>query len=293
MNSLNGVSLFVQVAESGSFVEAARLAGVSPSAASKSISRLEQRLATRLLHRSTRSLSLTTEGALYLETCRQVLAQLQSVEARLSTAVEQPQGIVRVSLPMVGGFLLPALSAFSVRHPAVHLHLEFTDRLVDVIAEGFDIVIRTGPLQDSRLSTRPLTHFTAKVVGSPSYFARKGIPRHPTELAAHECLHYRFPHSGKLEPWRFVPHAMAGDLHLPATLVCNSLEARIHYARQGLGIAWVPDFSVSAHLQDGSLLSVLDEFIAHTDTFAMVWPSGRQALPKLRAFIDFMSAEMA
>ncbi|MDD1786470.1 LysR family transcriptional regulator [Burkholderia gladioli] len=293
MNSLNGVSLFVQVAESGSFVEAARLAGVSPSAASKSISRLEQRLAARLFHRSTRSLSLTTEGKIYLETCRQVLAEMQSVESRLGKSVEQPQGVLRISLPMVSGFLLPALSDFSASHPTVQLDMEFTDRLVDVIAEGFDIVIRTGPLQDSRLSARPLTRFRGKVVGSPDYFKRKGKPKHPAELENHDCLHYRFPHSGKTEQWSFVPQAKVSELRLPTAMVCNSLEARIHYAKQGMGIAWVPDFSVSAELKDGALLSVLDEFIAHADAFSMVWPSGRQTISKLRAFIDFMSSRPA
>jgi DNA-binding transcriptional LysR family regulator len=292
MHSLNGVSLFVQVAESGSFVEAARLAGVSPSAASKSISRLEERLAVRLFHRSTRSLSLTDEGRLYLDTCRHVLAELQSVEARLDKSAGQPRGTLRISLPMVGGFLLPALSDFSASHPDVQLDLEFTDRLVDVVAEGFDVVIRTGSLQDSRLSARVLNSFRGKVVGSPDYFNRKGIPVHPAELQHHDCLHYRFPHSGKTEQWHFVPQAGVSELQLPAVMVCNSLEARIHYAKQGLGIAWVPDFSVSHALKDGTLLSVLDDFIAHTDTFSMVWSSGRQIISRLRAFIDFMCARM-
>lgn len=290
MNHLNGVSLFVQVAESGSFVEAARMAGVSPSAASKGISRLEQRLAVRLFHRSTRSLSLTAEGKIYLDSCRQVLSELRSVESRLGKSATQPQGLLRVSLPMVSGFLLPLLSEFSRRHPAVQLEMEFTDRLVDVIAEGFDVVIRTGSLQDSRLSSRLLTTFKAKVVGSPGYFQRKGLPAHPSELLHHDCLHYRFPHTGKIEQWHFDPQAMADELRLPATMICNSLEARIHYATQGAGIAWVPDFAVSNELKNGWLLSVLDDYIEHSDTFSLVWPSGRRTVPRLRAFIDFMSA---
>ncbi|WP_236849208.1 LysR substrate-binding domain-containing protein [Chania multitudinisentens] len=168
--------------------------------------------------------------------------------------------------------------------------MEFTDRLVDIIAEGFDIVIRTGPLQDSRLSARRLLGFKGKIVGSPGYFDRKGIPVHPSELEHHACLHYRFPHSGKTEKWCFSSEANIKELSLPTAMICNSLEARIHYAKQGVGLAWVPDFSVNTALEEGSLRSVLDSFIAHTDAFSMVWPSGRQTIPKLRTFIDFMSS---
>ena len=192
---------------------------------------------------------------------------------------------------MVGGLLLPALSDFSAKYPAVQMELHFTDHLVDVIAEGFDVVIRTGALQDSRLSARPLCRFNAVVVGSPAYFERKGIPRHPADLAHHDCVHYRFPHSGKIEAWRF-SDAPNAHLTLPRSMVCNSLEARIHYAKRGLALAWVPDFSVPDELASGALLAVLQDYADHTDSLSMVWPSGRQAIPKLRAFIDFMSAQM-
>ncbi|WDS37380.1 LysR family transcriptional regulator [Pseudoxanthomonas sp.] len=293
MNSLNGVLLFVHVAEAGSFVGASRLSGISASAVSKSMARLEQRLSARLFHRSTRSVSLTPEGQLYLQTCRQVLRDLQSVESKLALSIEHPQGRLKISLPMVGGFLLPALSDFSARYPEVALDLDFSDRLVDVIAEGFDVVVRTGPLRDSRLSARPLLEFGTCIVGSPAYFQRKGIPGHPLALVQHDCLHYRFPHSGKTERWRLGPEGQFDALGLPDTMICNSLEARIHYARQGRGIAWVPDFSVAAALDDGSLVSVLEDFVHHRDTFSMVWPSGAQVAPRLRAFIDFMGAAMA
>ncbi|MFJ2333998.1 LysR family transcriptional regulator [Pseudomonas helleri] len=292
MNHISGVSLFVRVAQAGSFVEAARQEGVSPSAVSKSITRLEQRLGVKLVHRSTRSLSLTAEGRIYLESCLQVLSQLQTVESSLGNAIEQPQGRLRISLPMVCGFLLPALADFSSRYSAVVIDIEFSDRLVEVIAEGFDLVIRTGSLSDSRLSARPLERFKAKVVGSPGYFLRNGTPMQPADLQQHHCLHYRFSHSGKIEPWRFHPDIVMGEAQLPPVMICNSLEARIHYAKQGSGLAWVPDFSVRTELGDGSLLSVLDDCVAHADEFSMVWPSGKQTTPKLRAFIDFMSARV-
>lgn len=292
MNALNGVELFLQVVETGSFVGAARLAGVSPSAASKSIARLEARLSVRLFHRSTRSLSLTDEGKTYLETCRSVMAQLQSIESRLGNSAEMPQGTLRISVPMVSGFLLQGLSDFSLRYPSVRLEVDFSDRLVDIVAEGFDVVIRTGPLQDSRLTMRSLASFRAAIVGSPAYFARHGVPISPSDLQHHKCLHYRFPHSGKIENWRFISAVESNGLHLPEVMTCNSLEARIHYAKQGVGLAWVPDFSIHDAVRDGTLLQVLDDYIEHTDAFSMVWAAGKNTIPKIRAFIDFLSERM-
>lgn len=156
MDSLSGFTVFVQVAETRSFVAAGRLMGVSASAVGKSVARLEEKLGARLFHRSTRSITLTAEGALFLERSRRILAEIEAAEQELSRAAEAPRGRLRVSLPLVSSLVLPVLGDFMRRYPEIELDLDFTDRMVDVIEEGFDAVVRTGEPADSRLSARRL-----------------------------------------------------------------------------------------------------------------------------------------
>lgn len=201
MDSLSGFSVFVQVADTRSFVSAGRQLGLSPSAVGKNVARLEEKLGVRLFHRSTRSITLTAEGALFLERCRRILAEVEAAQLELSQASGKPTGRLRISLPMVSTLMLPVLGDFMRQYPDIALDLDFTDQLVEVIEEGFDAVIRTGEPADSRLSARHLGYFSALLVASPAYLAEKGTPQAPGDLLRHHCLHYRFPHTGKLEKW--------------------------------------------------------------------------------------------
>jgi DNA-binding transcriptional LysR family regulator len=201
VDNLNGFVVFVRVAETRSFVAASRLLGVSASAIGKSVARLEEKLGVRLFHRSTRSVTLTAEGTLFLERSRRILAEIEAAEMELSQATATPRGRLRISLPLVSSLVLPVLGEFMREYPAIELDLDFTDRLVEVIEEGFDVVVRTGDPTDSRLSARKLGTFRSMLVASPDYLARRGIPEVPADLLDHTCLHYRFPNSGKLEPW--------------------------------------------------------------------------------------------
>ena len=201
MENLGGFVVFVQVAETRSFVAAGRALGLSASAIGKRIARLEARLNVRLFHRSTRSITLTAEGTRFLERCRRVIAELDAAEQELTQSVEAPRGRLRVSLPTIGTLLLPVLADFMAAYPEIELDIDFSDRIVDVIDEGFDVVLRTGHPTDSRLSSRLLGHFRQHLVASPDYLERHGTPRTPADLAQHRCLHYRFPSSGKLEIW--------------------------------------------------------------------------------------------
>ncbi|CPR19979.1 LysR family transcriptional regulator [Brenneria goodwinii] len=286
MDSLSSLTVFVQAAETRSFVLAGRMLGISASAVGKSISRLEARLGVRLFHRSTRSITLTAEGALFLERSRRILSEIESAEQELSQVATTPSGRLRVSLPVISSLLLPVLGEFMRQYPDVELDLDFSDRQVDVIEEGFDAVVRTGQLTDSRLQARKLGDFNMLLVASPVYLERAGIPRQPADLTQHTCLHYRFPNSGKLETWPLVDEA---DLNIPISMVCNNIETRVCFALQGLGIACLPDFSVKAALAGGLLRTVLDEYVARTVSLHVVWPSGRYLTPKLRVFIDFLS----
>ena len=162
-DNLSGVALFVQLAKAGSFVAAARAAGISPSAVSKSLARLEQRLGTRLFQRSTRQLSLTAEGKLFLARSERILAEMQAAQEELAGNLA-PRGRLRLGLPELGGWLLPALGEFSRQHPAIHLDLDFSDALADVVGDGFDAVIRIGAPRDSRLAARKLGQFRSCLV---------------------------------------------------------------------------------------------------------------------------------
>lgn len=292
MDSLSGISMFVLVAETRSFTKAGQQFGVSSSAVGKSIARMEERLAVRLFHRSTRSITLTAEGALFLERCRRILGEVEAAEAELSEVAGAPRGRLRVSTPQLTGLVMPALDAFMQRYPDIALDIDLSDRMVDVIEEGFDAVIRTGEQHDSRLTARRLGACHQVMVASPAYLAQRGVPQHPRELAQHSCLLHKFPATGKLERWPFrLPDGEPEPL-LPERLTCNTIEAITYAAKQHKGIAFLPTFIVRDELASGELVTVLDDFMDKTVTFWVLWPSSRYASPKLRVFIDFLQQNL-
>lgn len=244
MDSLNAFTVFVQVAETRSFVAAGRLLGVSASAVGKSVARFEEKLGVRLFHRSTRSITPTAEGLLLLERSRRILSEIEAAQAELSQASSAPRGRLRVSLPLVSTLVLPVLADFMHEYPDIQLDLDFSDRLVDVVEEGFDAVVRTGEPADSRLVARKLGHFKMVLVASPEYLATYGSPSKVQDLQSHLCLHFRWPHSGKLEAWPLPPEPDGEPLKLPVSMVCNNIETRACFALQGLGIACLPDFAI-------------------------------------------------
>ncbi len=288
MESLNGILFFAHAAEARSFSEAGRTLGVSSSAVGKSVSRLEERLGVRLFHRSTRSITLTVEGGLFLERCRRILSEIEAAELELSESQQAPKGRLRISLPLVGMLVMPALTAFMRSYPAIQLDVDFSDRLVDVVEEGFDVVMRTGEPTDSRLMSRPLGRYHLQLVASPEYLASHGTPETPADLAQHVCLQHKFPSTGKFEPWPFKRTEDATEWTLPISMVCNTTEALLDVAVAGLGIACLPDFMVRQAIERGELAPVLSMHIEHEGTFRLLWPSSKHLAPKLRVFIDFM-----
>lgn len=292
MDSLGGISMFVQVAETRSFTEAARLIGVSSSAVGKGIARMEERLGVRLFHRSTRSVALTAEGTLFLERCRRILGEVEAAEAELSGAAGTPRGRLRVSTPQLNSLIMPAVAGFMERYPEVELDIDMSDRMVDVIEEGFDAVIRTGEQHDSRLVSRRLGSCAHVLVGAPAYFDKHGVPARPADLLRHACLQHKFPATGKLERWPLLRGEHEPELLLPETLTCNTVEPLAYACLQGKGIAFLPAFLVRDAIGSGALRTVLDDYMDRTVTFWMLWPSSRYALPKLRVFIDYMSEQL-
>ena len=292
MDSYSGMTIFVQVAELRSFAAAGQRLGISASAVSKGVARLEQKLGVRLFQRSTRSVSLTAEGTLFLERCRRILAEIAAVENELASTTATPQGRLRVSLPLVSGLMWPVLSAFASHYPQIELDLDFSDRLVDVVDEGFDAVVRTGELSDSRLMSKRLGISRFVCVGAPHYFEQHGIPERPEEIARHACLLHRIPSTGLLEKWRLRRGDEDADLCPAASMMSNHLETLRHMAIQGHGIAYLPDFAIRTALDRGELVTVLDKWAGASSTFWILWPSNRQLLPRVRAFVDFMTEHL-
>ncbi|EMF5053055.1 LysR family transcriptional regulator [Serratia marcescens] len=291
MESLGSLDVFVRVSESRSFTAAGQQLGISASAVSKTIARLEERLSVRLFHRSTRTVNLTPEGALFLERCRRILSEVKEAEAELLQTRGTPQGKLRISLPSLGTLFMPKLGDFKRRYPEIELDIDYSDRLVDVIEEGFDAVIRSGPPSDSRLVARRLGTCRKVFVGAPGYFSQAGMPSKPEDLTSHARLHYRFPSTGKLDVWplgdktEMIPER-------PASMVTNTLDPQVCFAEQGLGIAYLPEIAVRRQLEQGSLVTVLDEYDRENMVFHVLWPSGRHLSVKIRLFVDFVTSHL-
>jgi DNA-binding transcriptional LysR family regulator len=293
MDNLSGISAFVSAAETLSFVEAGRRLGVSASAIGKTIARLEARLGTRLFHRNTRSMKLTAEGALFLQRCHRILGELDAAEQELSDIRAAPKGKLRVSLPAIGTLLLPALSEFIQRYPDVELDVDFSDRKVDLIDEGFDAAVRIGEKDDTRLLSRQLTVFHRNLVASPGYLQRAGRPKSAAELLRHTCLLYRFPTTGKIEAWPvqgWESILSSGEL---STVSCNSIETLTYLALQGRGIACLPDFEVRSALADKKLERLLVTEVSMPRAMTILWPTSKQLAPRLRAFIDLLASRLS
>lgn len=292
MDSLGSLHAFVQAAEARSFTVAGQQLGVSSSAIGKAVARMEQRLGVRLFHRSTRSITLTAEGALFLERCRRIFSEIEAAELELSQTQDAPRGTLRVGLPLAGMLMMPTLVAFMRAYPEIMLDLDFSDRVVDVIEEGFDAVVRFADVGDSRLMSRALGTYRRRLVAAPAYLTAKGVPLTPDDLRAHACLHHKFPTSGKFERWPLRSEHAGIESGLPKTAVASTLEPLICMAEQGLGIGYLPDFAIGRQLREGLLVTVLDDYTDRSGPLRVLWPSNRHLAPKLRAFVDFLAANL-
>jgi DNA-binding transcriptional LysR family regulator len=289
MDHLGTLTAFVQAAEAGSFVAAGRQTGLTASAIGKAVTRLEGRLGVRLFHRNTRSMTLTEEGRLFLDRCRRIFEEIEAAELELTQTTIAPSGRLRVSLPLVSMLLMPVIADFMAAYPAIQLDLDFSDRMVDVIEEGFDIVIRTGSGGDSRLMRRSLGHFSGRIVASPAYLEHRGIPLVPGDLLNHDCLRQRSPASGRLWSWPLLDPEENRRLALPETVSANTIEPLVYLAEKGFGIALLPPFAVAAQIEQGTLVALLDGYVRETGELAALWPTSRQLSPKVRTFVTFLA----
>ena len=285
---LKGVGVFVQVADAGSFTLAGERLGVSKSGVAKSVARLEDHLGVRLFNRTTRSLSLTNEGQTFYQGCVRALAELEGVQSAVSTHRQIPTGRLRVDLPVVFGrrWVLPVLLDVASRYPALELEVTLTDRRVDMVEEGIDLVIRIGPLDDrATVVARHLGAQKAVVCASPAYLAAHGRPTNLEELANHACI--TFERGSNARPWLFV----GADGHLLSPPVrgrlwFNHSEAILDAALAGHGLALLSNWLVAEHLKSGRLEAVLPQMETQGFPIHALWPQTRHLSSKVRVVVD-------
>ncbi|HUR41910.1 MAG TPA: LysR family transcriptional regulator [Verrucomicrobiae bacterium] len=290
MDRIAEIAVFVRVVELGSFTRAADALEVSKAAVSKQVSRLEQRLGARLLHRTTRRLTLTEAGDALYRRSAGALIELGEAEKEVAQLTGAPRGLLRVSAPVYFGSvsLAPHLAAFRARYPEIALDLELDDRLVDLVKERFDVAVRISAMTDSNLVARRLSPCPLVVVGSPAYFKRHGMPRTPADLAAHTCLTYalaRTPNEWRLRPprGRWIAVTVASSLRSNSDFVLKQ------GVLDGLGLGMFPNFFVERELAEGRLRQALADCETSAASINVVYASRRQLLPKVRAFVDFMA----
>lgn len=287
---LEGYATFAAVVDSGGFSAAADRQGVSKSAISKQVARLEERLGARLLNRTTRRLSLTEAGQAFHTHALRILAEAEEAELAVSQLHASPRGLLRVSAPMSFGLrhLAPALCPFLDRYPDLTLEVVYDDRLVDLLAEGLDVAVRIARLADSSMIARRVAPCRRLAVASPDYVARRGLPLHPADLGRHDCLLYTLGNS--TSEWQF-SHADGSHAAVAVTgrLRANNGDALREAALAGLGIVMTPTFIVGDDLAAGRLVRVLPEWEASDIAIHAVYPPGRHLSVKVRAFVDFLA----
>ncbi|NCB56155.1 MAG: LysR family transcriptional regulator [Gammaproteobacteria bacterium] len=292
LSKLSGIISFVHAARLGSFTAAARLIDVTPAAVSKNVAALETSLGVRLMNRTTRSLSLTAEGTLFLSQAQLALESLEQAVESLTTAKSNPVGLVRMSVPNVIGrrLLMPVLPDLLALHPGLNVELDFDDRLVDFVQEGYDLVVRGGTIHDSSMISRSLGPLKLGLVATPEYLKKFGVPKQPGDLSKHKLISRRFLGS-KLSPWTF--HQPDGKVFLfeprSTAITLSDPEAMIQAALSGLGIAEVGIYLAWEHLQSGALKLILhDSHDPGAFELMLQYPHRALLAPRVRATADFL-----
>lgn len=293
MDRFSEMDMFVRVIEAGGFTEAARRAGVSKSAVSKQISALEQRLGARLLNRTTRRVSPTEIGLAYYDRVARVLAEAEEADAIAAALQGAPRGELRVSAPQSFGTLklAPAVADFISEHEEIRVHLTLDDRFVELISEGFDLAIRVGALEDSTLKAKKIGEMQLKLIASPSYLQKHGEPSSVDQLNDHNLLHYSYLASGR--SWKLIgPNGSERQIRASGSLTVNNGSALLTAVERGVGICLSPDFIAEESLAAGRVRQILPDASPEPLGVWAVTPPGRFMQPKVRAFIDFLTARL-
>jgi DNA-binding transcriptional LysR family regulator len=289
MDRLKQIESFVSVATKGSLTAAAQAEGVAPAVMGRRIDALEARLGVKLLVRTTRKLTLTHEGTAFLEDCQRLLVDFANAEASVSAGGIKAAGHLRITAPAGFGrrHLAPLVPEFLALHPDVSLSLNLSDRVVDIVNEGFDCAVRVGDLVDSSLVSMRLADNRRLCVGSPAYLKRAGVPEHPSELARHQCLMLSSDAS-QTRGWAFMVDGELSHARPSGRLDCSDGQVLHDWCLAGLGLAWRSTWEVEADIQAGRLQTVLDAFAAPPNGIFAVIPQRKHLPLRVRLWIDFL-----
>lgn len=290
MTGLQSFVAFAETAKHGSFAAAARELGSAPSTLAKAVTRLENSLGVKLLHRTTRQVGLTADGERLFQRCRRVLAEVDELRAEAAGTHSAPCGTLRIDMPIAYGrrVVLPTLVQLLRRHPGLELDARLHDDHVDLIKEGIDVAIRIGALRDSRLVARRFASQTLLLCASPAYLAKHGTPKRIDALAAHAAVVFRMPSSGRDRPWQFRRRGRAVELHPVSRVQLNDGESMVAAACIGLGLVQVPDYMVRDELADGHLVEVLAAHRPEPMPISAVFPGIRLLPARVRALLEVL-----
>ena len=293
MGKFTQMATFAEVVARGSLSAAARAEGIAPAMIGRRLDALEARLGVKLLQRTTRKLVLTDEGVAFLEDCQRILGEVDDAEAAVSEHSARATGHLLVSAPAGFGrqHVAPLLPSFLAEHRDVTVNLNLNDRVVDVLGEGVDVAIRIASLSDSNLVAVKLADNRRVVVASPAYLKRHGQPRHPTDLARHNCL--AISSDGSQRGWTFLDNGQQLTLKVGGNMVCNDGAVLHEWALAGKGLAWRSMWEVGEQIASGALSTVLDDFAAPGNDIHAVFAQRRHLPLRIRAFVDFLRRSYA
>ena len=292
MDTLQAMRVFVRVAELNSFSGVAKQLGVARSVITRQVAALESHLGTKLMARSTRRLTLTSEGASYLEKCRVILNLVDAAETGIAQERLTPRGLIRISVPLSFGLkrVMPHLLEFVRLYSEVNVDMDYSDRRVNLIEDGIDLSIRITPKLESSDVVRKISHSRLCVIASPDYLARCGTPQHPSELIHHQCLGYTI--AGGQQAWQFLINGQLQNFPLRSQINANNGEVLTEAAAQGLGITCQPDFIAKPALSAGKIKEILTNFsMPELGIYAML-PSNRQIPHRVRVLMDYLVSKL-
>ncbi|WP_372360687.1 LysR family transcriptional regulator [Xanthomonas sp. NCPPB 1325] len=287
---LTGIIAFARAASLGSYTAAARSLSVSPSAISKSVQRLEERLGIRLFTRTTRSLTLTPEGHDLHDKALKLLRDAEEIEQAAAAARSEPAGVLRITAPLPVGIHLiaPFLPKFRERYPALSVDLRLNDQFSDLVEEGIDVAIRIGRLADSRLIARKLASNTVCTFASPAYLARRVAPERPEDLESHDCVNVRFQSSGQPLRWPFRMGKHVVEIAPSPAIIVDNTDAVATAIVAGGGIGILPIFIAMAFVERGALVPVLKDYWVERNDIVALWPESRRGSPNVKVFMKFL-----
>ena len=291
MNKLQAMEVFVQVVDAGGFTRAAEHMQLPKATVSTLIQSLESTLAVKLLHRTTRQISVTADGAAYYERCLRILSDVREAEESLSRTRLSPSGRLRVDVPtgLASDILVPALPDFFARYPDILLEMGCSDRQVDLIEEGVDCAVRGGTLGDSSLIARRVGVLNFITCASPAYLARHGRPTHPSELQRHRCVNFFSSRTGKIFEWDFTRDGERVQMQLPGLIAVNDSNAYLAAGLAGLGVVQTATVMVDPMLADGRLEQLLSDWSTDPAPIHVVYPQNRHLSAKVRVFVEWVA----